>query len=146
VTAKRNAVVGIVLAVALWPLGQHWLVTRYGGDPWKLGAFAMYATPNLPVLMAVVGTGPTGMAVIDETTLPAWAQQRLDRFRVERLALGTLRDPADIGRMLLTVRPDLTSVDVLIQRTILDPRTARMAVATPRYVYERGGPTSVEPR
>ncbi len=130
--AKRN------LIVALWPLAHRGLVARYGLDPWKLGAFAMYATPNLPVLVAAMGAGPQGTAVVDEQALPEWVRQRLDRFRVERGALGTLRDPADVGRLLLAARPDLTSVSILIQRSWLDPASARIAVATPRYVYERG--------
>ncbi len=146
VKAKRNAIVALVLGVALWPIAQRALVVRYGIDPWKLGAFAMYATPNLPVLVAAVGTGRQGTAVVDEAALPAWARERLDRFRVERHALGILRDPADVAQMLLAARPDLTRVDILIQRTLLDPATARIAVATPRYVYERGGPTVVRPQ
>jgi hypothetical protein len=137
VSAKRTAVVAILLAVALWPLGHRVLVARYGIDPWKLGAFAMYATPNLPVLMAAVGTSSQGTAVVDENALPPWVRQRLDRFRAERGALGTLRDPADVGALLLSARPELTSVAILIQRTTLDPATARIKVATPRYVYER---------
>jgi hypothetical protein len=134
---KRNALLALLLFVALWPIGQRWLVARYGIDPWKLGAFAMYATPNLPVLVVAVGSGPRGIAVVDEATLPPWVRQRLDRFRVERLALGRLRDPADVGRLLLQARPDLTSVAILVQRSTLDPATARIAVATPRYVYAR---------
>jgi hypothetical protein len=134
---KRNAVAALLLFVALWPLGHRALVARYHIDPWKLGAFAMYATPNLPVLVAAVGSGPNGAATIDEATLPAWMRERLDRFRVERLALGELRDPEDVGRQLLVARPDLAAVQILVQRSWLDRETALIKVATPRYVYDR---------
>jgi hypothetical protein len=138
VTAKRNAVVALLAVVALWPLAHRVLVARYGIDPWKLGAFAMYATPNLPVLVAAVGTTTSGGTImIDEATLPVWVRRDLDRFRVERAALGTLRDPEDVGRALLAARPDVTSVGILVQRTTLDPATATIQVATPRYVYTR---------
>lgn len=136
---KRTAVAALLLFVALWPLAHRVLVARRHVDPWKLGAFAMYATPNLPVLVAAVGSGPNGVAPIDEARLPAWMRERLDRFRVERLALGHLRDPADVGRHLLLARPDLAAVQILVQRSWLDPATARIQVATPRYVYERAG-------
>lgn len=139
-TAKRNAVVALLLAVALWPLAHRMLVARYGIDPWKLGAYAMYATPNLPVLVAAVGTTPAGDTVlIDEAALPAWVRVRLDRFRVERGALGTLRDTADVGALLLAARPDLASVGILIQSSRLDAATARITVATPRFVHTRDG-------
>lgn len=136
-TAKRNAIVALLASLALWPFAHRALVARYGIDPWKLGAFAMYATPNLPVLVAAVGTTPSGTSLIDEETLPVWVRRHLDRFRVERAALGTLRDPEDVGRALLAARPDLTSVGILIQRSTLDPATATIEVATPRYVYTR---------
>ena len=137
-TVKRTAIVALLAAVALWPLAHRALVARYGIDPWKLGGFAMYATPNLPVLVAAVGTIASGGTIrIEETTLPVWVRRDLDRFRVERAALGTLRDPEDVGRMLLAARPDVASVGILIQRTTLDPATATIRVATPRYVYTR---------
>ncbi len=136
-TAKRNALVALLAFVAGWPLAHRGLVARYEVDPWKLGAFAMYATPNLPVLVAAVGTSLAGTSVIDEAALPIWIRRDLDRFRVERAALGTLRDPEDVGRMLLAARPDLTSVAILIQRSALDPETATIRVATPRFVYRR---------
>jgi hypothetical protein len=137
VTAKRNAIAVLLAVVALWPVAHGVLVARYGTDPWKLGAFAMYATPNLPVLVAAVGTTAGGTTLIDEATLPVWVRRDLDRFRVERAALGTLRDPGDVGRALLAARPDVTSIGILIQRTTLDPATATIQVATPRYVYTR---------
>jgi hypothetical protein len=143
VSTKRNIIAGLLLFVALWAVAHRALVVRHGVDPWKLGAFAMYATANLPVLVAAVGTSPQkGTTVIDETTLPPWVRDRLDRFHLERGALGTLRDPADVGQLLLATRPDLTAVTILIQRSTLDPATARIDVATPRYVYQRDRPGS----
>lgn len=144
-TATRNAIVALLLFVALWPFAHRMLVARYGIDPWKLGAFAMYATPNLPVLVAAVGTTAAGTTLIDESTLPVWVRRDLDRFRVERAALGTLRDPEAIGRALLAARPDVTSVGILIQRSTLDPTTATIRVATPRYVYTRGDSRNLAP-
>ncbi len=134
---RRNAVIGVLLFVALWPLAHRAAVARWEIDPWKLSGFAMYATPSLPVLVAAMGSGPSGSQAVDEAALPAWTRQRLDRFRAERLALGRLRDPADVGRALLIARPDLASVDVLIQRSLLDPRTALIATSVERHTYRR---------
>lgn len=141
---KRNAVVALLLAVALWPLGQRWLVARYHIDPWKLASFAMYATPNLPAVVLVVTGGPAGLTPLDERTLPAWTRQRLDRFRAERSALGLLRDPADVGRAVLQARPELPDVAVLVQRSRLDRHSALIAVTTDRYVYRRADLSSID--
>ena len=134
---KRNAVAALLAWVALWPLAQRALVARFEIDPWKLGGFAMYATPTLPLLVAVFAPEAGRLALLDETTLPAEARARLDRFRVERVALGRLREPRDAARAILAARPDLHGVVLVVQRTTLDPRTARTRSTSERFVYDR---------
>jgi hypothetical protein len=134
---KRNAVAALLGFVALWPLTQRGLVARFEIDPWKLGGFAMYATPSLPVLVAVFAPEAGRLALLDESSLPAEARARLDRFRVERVALGRLREPRDAARAILAARPELHGVVVVVQRTTLDPSTARTTASSERFVYDR---------
>jgi hypothetical protein len=134
---KRNTVAALLAFTALWPLAQRGLVARFQVDPWKLGGFAMYATPTLPVLVAAFGGRTGGFVLLDESTLPADVRARLDRFRVERVALGRLREPRDSARAILAARPDLHGVVLVVQRTTLDPRTARTRAERERYVYDR---------
>jgi hypothetical protein len=138
---KRNAVAALLAFVAIWPIAHRALVARYEIDPWKLGGFAMYATPTLPVLLGVLvegeGEGAGRLVPLDESSLPLAARARLDRFRVERVALGRLREPRDAARAILAARPDLHGLVVLVQRTTLDPRSARTVASTQRFVYDR---------
>jgi hypothetical protein len=125
--------------VALWPLAQRALVARYEIDPWKLGGFAMHATPSLPVLVAIFAPESGRLVLLDESSLPASVRARLDRFRVERVALGRLREPRDVARAILAARPGLAGLVVVVQRTTLDPRTARTTASSERFVYDREG-------
>jgi hypothetical protein len=134
---KRSAVTALLAAVALWPLAQRALVARWGSDPWKLAGFAMYATPSLPVLVALFVPDAGQLALVDEATLAPPVRETLDRFRVERLALGRLREPEDVARAFLAARPDATGVLVVVQRTDLDRRTARTVSDDEVFSYDR---------
>jgi hypothetical protein len=135
---KRRLALGLLGFVALWPLAHRALVARFEIDPWKLSGFAMYATPSLPVLAAVLVPREGKLELLDEAALPVAAREALARFRVERLALGRLRAPDGVARALLAARPDLAGCAVLVQRTTLDPRTARMRRSAESFAYDRG--------
>jgi hypothetical protein len=134
---KRNLVVALLAFAALWPLVQRGLVARFAIDPWKLGGFAMYTTPSLPILMALLVPEAGRLVPLDEATLPPETRLALERFRRERLALGRLRSPDDAARAVLAARPDLPAVVVWVQRTTLDPRSARTRASTERHSYDR---------
>ena len=135
---KRNAVAALLAFVAFWPLAHRWAAARFGIDPWKLSGFAMYATPTLPVLVAVAVPAGGGTTMLDEASLPASVRADLDRFRIERVALGTLREPDDVAAAVLRARPDLQAVAVVVQHTTLDPQSARMVSSDQTYAYDRG--------
>lgn len=134
---KRNAVAALLLFALLWPFAQRALVARFGLDPWKFAGFAMYAAPSLPVLVAVFVPRDGRLVLVDEATLPEPVRARLDRFRVERLALGRLREPEDVARALLDARPDASGVMIVVQRTDLDRHSARTVSAEEIFSYDR---------
>jgi hypothetical protein len=134
---KRRLALALLGFVALWPLLHRAAVARFGLDPWKHAGFAMYAAPSLPVLVAMLAPQAGGLALLDEVALPSGARAALDRFRVERLALGALRRPDDVARAVFAARPDLTGLVVQVQHTRLDARSARMRRASESFVYSR---------
>ena len=89
--------------------------------------------------------GETGLVPIDELALSEPALRTLRRFRIERHALGDLREPDDVGRALLEARPDLDWVVIAVQRMILERGSARMTSKRRQYVYEREGPEPGNP-
>jgi len=134
---KRNAVLALLAFVVLWPLAQRALVARFGVDPWKLSGFAMDATPTLPLLVALFVPEEGRLVLESEASLPEPVRARLERFRVERAALGRLREPEDVARALLDARPDATGVMIVVQRTDLDPRSARTVAGKEIFSYDR---------
>lgn len=139
---KRRLALALLAFVAAWPLVHRALVARFELDPWKHAGFAMYAAPSLPVLAAVLAPEAGALVLLDEESLPAGARAALERFRVERLALGRLRQPDDVARAVLAARPELAGVAVQVQRTTLDPRSARMRRASESYFYDREASSS----
>lgn len=137
---KARIAVAVVLLVALWPLGHRALVAFAGTNPWKLGGFAMYAAPAPPLQIAVYGLRDGQLARIDPAALPAHVRASLQRFEVERHALGELRRPDDVARAILAAAPAVSQLSVVVQRTVLRSDDARLASERMQYSYDRDGP------
>jgi len=135
---KRRIALALLAFAALWPLAHRALVAAVGADPWKLAGFAMYARPTLPVLVALFVPADGQLELVDEEALPAEVRERLDRFRRERVALGRLREPDDVARALLDAHPGAAGVTIVVQRTDLDPRSARTVAHRDWFTYDRG--------
>jgi hypothetical protein len=136
---KRRIVIAVLALVAVWPLAQRGLVERFGIDPWKLGGFAMYAAPTPPIQVVLVDPASPESA-LDERMLSAPLRRALDRFRIERHALGGLREPRALAASVLEERADLGAVVVMVQTARLDPETAQITTSRVAYAYGREGP------
>jgi hypothetical protein len=134
---KTRVAVALVALGALWPLCHRALVAWLDVNPWKLGGFAMYTTAMPPLLVGLFGERQGRLVAIDPGALPHDARALLQRFEQERHALGRLRSPEDVARRVLIARPELERVVVVVQRTTLDPATARMMATSRRYAYPR---------
>lgn len=137
---KVQVALAIVVLVAGWPLCHRLLVASVGLNPWKLGGFAMYAAPAPPLAIAVFGLRDGQLARIDPATLPAPVRASLQRFEVERHALGALRRPDDVARAILAATPPVSQLSIVVQRTYLNPRDARLAAERVQFSYDRSGP------
>lgn len=133
----------IVVLVALWPLCHRVLIALSDANPWKLGGFAMYSAPAPPLLVTVYGLRQGKLEAVDARTLPADARAALQRFEVERHALGRLRRPDDVARRILDAAPELSQLSVVVQRMRLHPGSAQMQAQRMQYSYDRNGPREV---
>lgn len=138
-TWREKAAVGFIAFVVVWPLVHRGIVAAYDVNPWKLGGWAMYTTPMPPVLTVAFEPRGAGGTPIDRTMLPVYAQQALQRFEIRRHVLGNLHRPDEFAGHVLRARPDLPEVVVLVQRMVLDPKSARMVARTMHYTYDRKG-------
>jgi hypothetical protein len=134
---KRRAVLGLLLLISVWPFVHRELVRRVEVNPWKLGGFAMYATAVPPLQVIVFQATDEGVFPLDEERLPPVVRERLERFRIERHALGQLRSPDDVGRAIQAALPDLDWIVITVVRRTLDAETARMVETRARYRYQR---------
>jgi hypothetical protein len=135
---KAAIAVAILAVTVLWPLAHRGLVEWLDVNPWKLFGFAMYTTPTPPVQVIVFRRGEGGLTPVDERALPQAIRAELARFRSERHALGLLRTPDGVARLLLQSLPDEAWIVIAVQRMKLDPATATMTSRREQYVYERG--------
>lgn len=136
---KQTVIVVVLVFVAVWPFVHRALVAAYDINPWKLGGWAMYATPTPPVLAAIFQPMGKGGIPIPREKLPENVGVALDRFVMERHALGDFRRPDEVAALVLESQGDLDEVVVMVQRMILDPETALMTSRKATYRYDRTG-------
>jgi len=134
---QRAAALAIVAFVALWPLAHRALVARYGINPWKLAGWAMYTTPVVPTIVVLFHERDGKLALLDERTLPAEAQEALQRFRDDRTAWGTLVSPEPLARAVFEAKPGLGHLVIATQKLTLDPQSARMTSVRENLVFAR---------
>lgn len=134
---KRFIVSAVLAFTAFWPLAHYGLVRTLELNNWKLGGWAMYATPQSRVLTALFTEVEGGYAQIRTETLPADVQREQRRFERWRQCLGIITRPDDLGQAALAARPDVENVVVLVQRMYLDPGTALMESTRAEYRYRR---------
>jgi hypothetical protein len=134
---KRAMVSAVLLIAVIWPLLHYGLVARYQLNPWKFGAWAMYTSPNLPVLAAVFTQVAEGYRLIAPESWPAEVREARRQFEMRRNDLGVLARPDKLAAAALAARPDLDNVVVLVQRFTLDPSSALTVSTKEQYVYPR---------
>ena len=74
---------------------------------------------------------------LDEEALAPVARESLATFRRQRDALGQLRTPRDLARVILATEPARERLLVTVQRLHLEPETDRIGSRKTQYFYER---------
>jgi hypothetical protein len=134
---KRPIVNGGVVLFALWPIAQLALVARYDVNPWKLGGFGMYSTPQLGCYFVMFGraAGATEWVEIDD--LPPELEEPLDDYLRLRRGIRELAEPDGIARLILERRPALERLAIEVRQLELDRRTGWIEERIYRYEYGR---------
>jgi hypothetical protein len=121
----------------VWPAVHRVVVAIYATNAWKLGGFAMYATPPARSRVSIVEKPGSQEAIpIEGTVLTALMEQRR-LYSVRRGVLGLLLPPDALAEAYFQARPDVDHFEVVITRDMLSARTARMERREMIYEYDR---------
>jgi len=134
---KRAIVTAALLWAGLWPLAHYAIVQRYGINPWKLGAWAMYTVPTPPVLVGLFRQVPGGFLYVDHRKLSPALQEQVRKYEMQRHALGELARPEALADIALR-ELELPLITIVVQKAGLDLASAKTVVLKHEYVYERG--------
>ena len=132
--ARQKAMVGILLAVFLWPVVHLGLVARAGIDPWELFGWAMYSRPAARVQVAV-DVERAGRLV----PLRAMGEmrRRVGDYARGRTALGRFARPDDLLTAIFESDPSIEAVELVLRDVSLDLDSALLVARDERLRFER---------
>ena len=132
--ARQRAMVGILLAVLLWPVVHLGLVARARVDPWELFGWAMYSRPAARVQVAV-DVERAGRLV----PLRAMGEmrRRVGDYARARTALGRFARPDDLLTAIFESDPSIEAVEVVLRDVSLDLDSALLVAQDERLRFER---------
>ena len=114
---QRRRVVGCILALlAIWPLGQRYLVEQYLVNPWELAGFAMYVQPNSPVDVRI--RAPSG-EVVDPGSLGPAVATAFQHYRDKAETWGTLASTNALRTALRQRGLAHAFVDIEVRRRVI---------------------------
>lgn len=139
---KKKILLGVIVAVALWPAVHHFLVTRFDVNPWMFFGLSMYTRPR-PIVKVVdvrIGMGRRGpLRTVDQGMLganPARKAEQLEhltgKLALERLAYGTLGSSEGTLSELFGLFPRARRIQVHLKVGEMDAG-ARMAARIVEY-------------
>lgn len=119
-----------VVCLMCWPLAQGFLVQKYGLNPWKGFAIAMYCTRHA-VTVEVLAATPKGLIASPSEDLKTREIFGLyQKYNEQRQTLGLLAGPppAELATAIMKRYPGLKDVLFRIRNYRLDPASGRMAI------------------
>ena len=124
-TKARVAVLICVLFI-VWPGIHRGVVAAYETNAWKLGGFAMYATPPARTGISIVEKLGSHETARLESDLPSHLVEQRRLYFIRRSVLGLLLPPDALAEAYFQARPDVDQIDVVITRDMLSASTARI--------------------
>lgn len=135
--AKQRLVVGVLAALAVWPLVHRALVWRYDLDPWRFFGWAMYCTPKLPAEVKLFAIEDGARAPVPLSALDRRQRRAIYSLRQRRGLWGRLASAERAGAVLLAARPQADAVEVVVEKWYLDRETASIATHVEPHRFER---------
>ncbi len=128
---------GLTLAVVLWPSVHLVLVARAGIDAWELFGWAMYSRPEARVQVRVdVERGGTLAPLRAMGPL----RREIERHARRRSVLGRLASPDPLLAAVFASDASIEAVEIVWRAVELDRETARLVAHDERERFPRPGP------
>ena len=144
-SAKARLAALILVLFAVWPAIHRVVVATYDTNAWRLGGFAMYATPPARSRVTIVEQHGSRKLIVLESALPSALVEQQRRYGIRRGVLGLLLPPDALAEAYLLARPDVDHIEVVIARQMLSASTARIEHEESVYAYHRPGATRPKP-
>ena len=125
------------LVVSVWPLAQVALVQTFGGNPWKLFGWGMYATPQPVTSVQLFKIREGELIWFDTAGFPAELQREIRDYEIARRDLGQLLSPARLAARMMDTLPHLEEIIIRVNTKRLDRASARIATESKTYRYVR---------
>jgi len=122
---------------AVWPGAHRVIVAIYDTNAWRLGGFAMYATPPARTAIIIVETRDGQQTILSTSDQPAGLLEKRQRFAIRRGVLGRMLPPDALAEAYFDALPEAEHIEVVIRREILSASTARIERSEVIYVYDR---------
>jgi hypothetical protein len=135
--AKARVAVLICSLFMLWPAVHRIVVAVYDINAWRLGGFAMYATPPARTGISIIETRGDQQSIVADGDLPAALVKQRVRYSVRRSVLGSLLPPDDLAAAYFRARPTVAEIEVRVTRQILSSSTARIEGRERSYRFDR---------
>jgi hypothetical protein len=136
-SAKSRVAVFICLLFVVWPAVHRVVVAIYDTNAWKLGGFAMYATPPARTGISIVERLGDQQTILSDSHLPAALLEQRQSYSIRRGVLGLLLPPDDLAVAYFRARPDVDQIEVTITREMLSASTARIEGRHSSYLFDR---------
>ena len=131
---RRIAMLGVVIAVALWPAVHLALVARAGVDPWELFGWAMYSQPTARVQVRV---DVERAGVVEPLRAMGAMRRQVEQFARSRTALGRLASPGALRTSVLASDASIDAVEMVLREVELDRESAMLVARDERLRFER---------
>lgn len=133
---KERLVVLALAAFAVWPVVHHVLAERVALNPWKLGAWSMYAVPHPRVEARLLVATPAGARPQPWPDDPL-VRDELEAFTTYAEHLGALVTPDRLARALRRSARMREPFAIVVDHIELDPVSARLRARTRVHRYPR---------
>jgi len=131
---RKKTLVGIAIAVVVWPVIHLTLVARAGIDAWELFGWAMYSQPEARVQVRV---DVERDGVVEPLRAMGTLRRRIEGYARTRSTLGQLASPDDLLEAIFASDASIDAVAFVLRRVELDPESAMLVARDEQVRFER---------